>query len=163
MNFESERLALRLVRHRDKPQLHRILNHPLVKSFNDYGDNLTDEDVKAMIQYDIEQCLEGIGARFCILTRDDSKIIGSIGFHSFNGQSQEIQIGYELDPSYWGQGYMQEAMELALAHTDYWNKAGVIKRVIAQVQQENSRSRRVLTLLGFVAVTGDKSRYFLEL
>jgi RimJ/RimL family protein N-acetyltransferase len=69
----------------------------------------------------------------------------------FTGNSDETSgergSGYALDPQFWGQGYMTEALRAALA---YEFEALGARRIIAEREIENLASARVMQKSGMV-------------
>ncbi|CAM3893498.1 GNAT family N-acetyltransferase [Pseudoalteromonas maricaloris] len=150
MEFETPRLVIRPIRHKDNPQLLALLNLPQVKAYNDYGDNLTEVDLKCMIQMDIERQYEGRGGRFCLVCKSTKAVIGCIGFYHEDGDIEGLHIGYELLPDYWGKGVMFEALRCLFA-----NKSQIefkLNVILAHVSADNHRSLNLLKRLGFCAV-----------
>ncbi|PCK32351.1 GNAT family N-acetyltransferase [Pseudoalteromonas piscicida] len=147
MEFATERLVIRPIRHRDSNQLLHLLNLPQVKAYNDYGDSLTDIDLKCMIQMDIERFYERVGGRFCLVCKQSNLIIGCIGFYREDGDIDGIYLGYELAPEHWGNGIMYEALNHLLKQKKQLPFSGTT--VLARVSPENQRSLRLLVRLGF--------------
>ena len=44
------------------------------------------------------------------------QLIGTCGFHLINNHHKRAEIGYELDDTYWGQGYATEALQAILTY-----------------------------------------------
>lgn len=85
--------------------------------------------------------------RWVIVRRDDGRPIGTCGFHKWIQPYHKVEIGYDLSPSAWKQGYMTEALHriLTYAFTEM-----AINRVEAVVYPQNSASIRLAERLGFV-------------
>ncbi|NUZ09265.1 GNAT family N-acetyltransferase [Pseudoalteromonas sp. McH1-7] len=147
MEFVTKRLVIRPIRHRDCSQLLPLLNLPQVKAFNDYGDNLTEVDLKCMIQMDIERLYERIGGRFCLICKKSNTIIGCVGFYLEHEEPDGIYVGYELSPEYWGSGLMFEALSHLFKQAKQLPFA--CSTVIARVSPKNHRSLNLLSRLGF--------------
>jgi ribosomal-protein-alanine N-acetyltransferase len=56
------------------------------------------------------------------------------------------EIGYDLTPHYWGNGYMSEAIGSVI---EFIFSSTEINRIEATVHTENDRSLNILTRLGF--------------
>jgi ribosomal-protein-alanine N-acetyltransferase len=81
------------------------------------------------------------------LEADDS-IIGAINFSQiFRGGFQNAYLGYYVGAQYAGQGYMTEALRLALKHAFEDLK---LHRLEANIQPENSASIALVKRAGFV-------------
>lgn len=83
--------------------------------------------------------------QMAVTTRDDGRFIGNCGVRINDWDAREANIGYELDPAYWGQGYATEA---AGAILDFGFDTLGMHRVWAECVADNSASARVLTKLG---------------
>ncbi|MCF2858668.1 GNAT family N-acetyltransferase [Pseudoalteromonas sp. SMS1] len=147
MELQTQRLTLRLVNYRDSQALLDILNNPKVSYFNDYGFDLTMQDIRAMIQSDLELYYQGIGVRMMLVK--DGIQIGSIGMFDYSAERAKIYLGYELSPVYWCQGYMREAASCLLRSLDLILPKALVEEVSAKVSPKNTRSVNLLSHLGF--------------
>ncbi|GAA0810646.1 GNAT family N-acetyltransferase [Spirilliplanes yamanashiensis] len=77
--------------------------------------------------------------------RATGKIIGHAGLQRLDG-SDDVELGYYLGRSSWGQGYATEAAHAILRYG--FEQCG-LQRVVAVVRPENAASRRVLEKAGF--------------
>ncbi len=84
--------------------------------------------------------------RWILIRKQDGAKIGTCGFHCWNTEAGHCEAGYDLDPDYWGQGYMREAMEAILAFARNDMK---VKRVHACIYPRNERSVALAEKLGF--------------
>ena len=84
--------------------------------------------------------------RVIIEKKDTGTPMGTIGLYKYSETHRRAEMGYDLLKEYWGNGYISEAVR---AITNYgFNDLGLI-RIEATVDQENSRSIRVLERAGF--------------
>lgn len=75
------------------------------------------------------------------------EIIGSCGYNQWQLQgTYRGEIGCELSPAYWGQGYMREALELVL---DFGFGPMGLNRIEALCHPGNVRAHRLFQALGF--------------
>jgi len=82
-----------------------------------------------------------------IVRRTDRAILGSIELSQIvRGRFQSAYLGYQIGAPYAGQGYMSEALPLALVQAFRRLK---LHRVEANVQSGNRPSLRVIRRLGF--------------
>ncbi|MCH5462793.1 GNAT family N-acetyltransferase [Lactobacillus sp. LC28-10] len=94
------------------------------------------------------------GMVFAIVETVTQRVIGSIGLYpriASSGEQEEdsAEIGYVLNQSYWGQGYMTEAAE-SLIRTVFDQR--LLKTIWASFLEDNLRSKGVLEKLGFYYV-----------
>ena len=82
---------------------------------------------------------------FLIVLKENSHIIGSIDF-KYVPKDGVTEIGYGLNPSYEGHGYMTEALQSFL---ELGRRLG-IKSVLADTLPGNTKSQNVLKKCGFI-------------
>ena len=84
--------------------------------------------------------------RWGIVQRADSRLIGTCGYHKWEKAYFRAEIGYDLSPDCWGQGYMTEALRAVMRHG--FERMG-LNRIDALVYIKNDRSIQLLQRLGF--------------
>jgi ribosomal-protein-alanine N-acetyltransferase len=83
----------------------------------------------------------GLPSQFAVIFRGDARLIGYCGFFLQTvDDAEELEIGYRLDPSYWGRGIATEA---ARAVRDHAFNDLELARVISLIHPDNIASRRV--------------------
>lgn len=91
--------------------------------------------------------LAGRCLHLVILRRDNEEMIGECNFSNIVlGAFQACHLGYSLAASAQGQGFMSEALRVAIA---YVFEAFGLHRIMANYRPENERSAQVLARLGF--------------
>lgn len=75
------------------------------------------------------------------------KVIGVVDIHNFEMDKEKGEIGYMLNRSCWGKGYMTEAMGVLLPHL--WKCKPNLQRITAVVDPRNNGSMNVLKKLEF--------------
>ena len=90
------------------------------------------------------------GIRWGIREENNSKLIGTCGFNSWNIHAKSATIGYDLLPQYWGRGIAKEAIEaiLRIAFSGLL-PCREIHRIQADTVPGNDASERLLSALGF--------------
>lgn len=84
---------------------------------------------------------EGLPSQFAVISREDNRLIGYCGFFlQIVDGIEELEIGYRLDPSYWGRGLATEA---ARAVRDRGFGDLQLPHVISLIHPENVASRRI--------------------
>ena len=96
--------------------------------------------------YCINPFKEGRGLRWGITLKGDDKLIGTCGIYDWKKTSQSAEIGYDLDPAYWRQGIMTEALKALLIVG--FEKMG-LNRIQAIIDSKNKRSIKLVRGLGF--------------
>lgn len=85
--------------------------------------------------------------------------IGTCGFHAWDRINHTIEIGYDLYPSYWGKGYMKEAL-VAVINSGFQHMS--LNRIQAFVALKNERSASLLETLGFIQEGVWREKHFFE-
>jgi [ribosomal protein S5]-alanine N-acetyltransferase len=73
-------------------------------------------------------------------------LVGTCGFCRWDKQHHHAEMGYDLNPDFWGQGLMPEALWALIRHG--FENMG-LNRIEATTHTENAQSQRVLEKLGF--------------
>ena len=142
----TPRLFLRHFHILDADSMYRVFGDPEVMRF---GDGIqTREWVAAWLRTCLERYNQTWGfGPFAIQEKANHEVIGYCGlffFPDLNGQP-EVEIGYRLRRSAWGQGYATEA---ALAVRDYAFHTLGMKRLIALIDPSNTASIHVAEKIG---------------
>lgn len=144
--LQTERL---LLRHLVMEDVHFVFEHfrdPLVTQYLMDEPPLTEF---AQAQAIIESYLEPEGKsynRWAIVRKADHQVIGTCGYHKWAKTSFRAEIGYDLSPACWGQGYMSEALRAVIHHGfERMN----LNRIDALVYVNNDKSLHLLQKLGF--------------
>lgn len=92
---------------------------------------------------------------FALVCREDGHVIGSISLQGLewrHAPKGAMEIGYCLNPNYWGQGLMPEAVSAVL---DYGFIQKKLKEIWCRHYDFNDKSRRVIEKSGFCYVATD--------
>lgn len=145
--IETERLRLRVLRPTDADRLFTIFSN--VDVLRHYGMEPHESQVETeqMLSGMLSGIEDGSIMRWGIMKKDDPELIGTIGFHNRAPRHRRAEVGYEIHPHYWRNGYATEALQAALA---YASSSADIERVGAVVHLENIASQQVLERCGFV-------------
>jgi RimJ/RimL family protein N-acetyltransferase len=84
--------------------------------------------------------------QFAIERKSDRQVIGTCTLHHLHRQNRRAEVGYALGRPYWGNGYMNEAMQ---ALVDYAFRSMNLHRLEADIDPHNKSSARSLERLGF--------------
>ena len=105
------------------------------------------EDVERLVQDFIGWQHEQPRCKYqlAIVPQTTHLLIGTCGIRMATAHAQEAELGYELHPDSWGQGYATEAARTMLAFAFQTLR---LQRVWAQCLPENTASVRVLARLG---------------
>lgn len=94
----------------------------------------------------IEECYKsGDFYDWAITLKDSGKMIGTCGYTSFDYENGRAEVGYVINPEYWGQGVATEAVSAAIEYA--FNELNV-NRVEAHFIKGNNASLRVMEKCG---------------
>ena len=82
---------------------------------------------------------------FALVLRETGKMIGTVGFTSFDLPNRSAEIGYVISPDYQGRGYATEAVKRILA---YGFEECALARISAVCMKGNIASLRVMEKCG---------------
>lgn len=140
------RVELRAMTSEHAPPLYRIWQHPQVVPWLDMPPLASVEEAAALIELLSLMSREEEALRWSIVGLE-GEVIGSCGYNSWQlPGAYRGEIGCELSPALWGQGFMREALELAL---DFGIGHMGLNRIEALCHPGNVRAGRLFTSLGF--------------
>ena len=144
-SLETDRLKLESLAIEDTAFIFRLLTDPIVIQYTMDIPPENYDQARDLIEYYLSP--EGSAEnRWGILHKEDGRLIGTCGFHKWNRQHMRAEIGCDLDPDYWGHGYMTEALSTAIRNGFERMK---LNRIEAIVYVNNAPSIRLLERLGF--------------
>jgi RimJ/RimL family protein N-acetyltransferase len=154
-NIETPRLQLRQFTADDAEELYYIYSHPGLFKYMSNEKPLLLEQTRAAIQLMTENWEKYNFGVWAIIHKEDQRLIGHCGL-KFLENTTEVQVGYLLLQSYWGQGLGTEAAWAALK---YGFEVIRLPRIVAIAKPENIASRRVMEKMG---MEYEKDAYFYE-
>jgi ribosomal-protein-alanine N-acetyltransferase len=110
MELTTERLILREFRVSDWPDVLAYQADPLYLRFYEWTGR-TPEAVQEFVQMFLDQQQEQPRTKFqlAVTLKSNHQLIGTCGIRIASADAHEGDIGYELSPKHWGQGYATEA------------------------------------------------------
>lgn len=150
MHQETERLILRPWEARDRQPLRHILGDPIVRRF--YPATATPEEVDAQIDNSILQAKRDGFHLQAVEFKSSGELVGLLGLARLTPLMQsftkgEVEIGWQFDKRFWGQGLAPEAARVWL---DYAWTVLRLPQVIAYTAVMNVPSQRVMEKIGMV-------------
>jgi ribosomal-protein-alanine N-acetyltransferase len=97
------------------------------------------------------------GVMWVIESKEENKMMGTIGFWRMKKEHHRAEIGYMLLPQYWRKGYMSEALEVVLK---FAFDAMQVHSIEADINPENEASAAILEKHGFVREAFFRENYF---
>ncbi|HVB20990.1 MAG TPA: GNAT family protein [Ktedonobacteraceae bacterium] len=146
MIITTNRLVLREFAEEDWSAVIAYQSDPRYLHYYDWQER-TEQDVRAFVRMFIAQHEEEPRTKFqlAITLASNGQLIGNCGIRKKTSDAQEADLGYELDPRYWGCGYATEAARAIL--TFGFRELG-LHRVLAWCIAENAASAHVLEKIG---------------
>ena len=95
--------------------------------------------------------------RWVIIEKNSKNKIGTCGFHLWNREKHEVEIGFELLEIYNGKGYMSEAVEAIIEFAKLQMQVATIKAI---VYIENSNCKKLVERFGFKAIGKEEDCVF---
>jgi RimJ/RimL family protein N-acetyltransferase len=116
MILTTERLVLRDFIESDWPAVLAYQSDPLYLRYYDWTER-TPEAVREFVQMFLDHQVEVPRIKFqlAITLKETGELIGNCGLRMRSANTYEADIGYELDPRHWGQGYATEAARAIVA------------------------------------------------
>jgi len=145
--IETERLVLRRITNddlnevfelRSNPETMQYIPRPLVKTTQDALDHI------AVIE---EKIVLNEGINWGITLKNNSELLGIIGFYRMQPENYRAEIGYMLSPKFHEKGFITEAVKRLITFGFDELKLHSIEAVI---DPENFASEKVLQKTGFI-------------
>ena len=144
--LESERLFFKEYQKKDAVSLLYIRSHPNVSKYMDSKIPKTIEDSEKRIS-DMQQAfIEKKGITWAIRDKETNTLIGDFGVWKIDRQNSRGEIGYILNPDYWGKGYMKESMVTLI---NFAFKTLNLHSLEANVNPQNENSKKLLLNFNF--------------
>jgi len=146
LHLETERLILRDFNEDDWEQILAYRSDSRYRLYYPEVEQLT-EDARAFVNKLIEWQGEQPRYRYqlAVVLKEEGVLIGNCGVRKESPVALQAEVGYELNPDYWGKGYASEA---ARAIVDFAFRELQLHRLHAHCLVENAGSIRVLEKLG---------------
>jgi [ribosomal protein S5]-alanine N-acetyltransferase len=146
MKLETSRLVLREFVLDDWPAVLAYQSDPRYLRYYAW-DRRTEHEVRAFVQRFIFWQEEAPRTKFqlALTLADRGELIGNCGIRQARPDAVEAELGYELAPDHWGQGYASEAVRAMLGFAFH---ELALHRVWGGCIAENVGSQRVMERLG---------------
>jgi RimJ/RimL family protein N-acetyltransferase len=155
--LEGQRILLRRWRTEDLDPLARMSADPVVMQ---HLLPLPDRAASDALAHEFEEHFvrQGFGY-WAVELPGVCPFIGFVGLFRMTYEAHftpAVEVGWRLDPRYWGAGYATEAAKMAL--DDGFNRLGLTE-IVAITVPANQRSRRVMERLGMTRSEDDDFDY----
>lgn len=167
-DLETERLHLKSIGCDDVDFMYREFSTDAVNAYlYDAEPMSSKEEARGWIDF-YTQPEPRDSHRWILVLKASGEKIGTCGFHCWDRDACAVEVGYDLQPAFWRQGYISEALRAILAFA----KADMqVKTVAAHIAEGNTASLRTAEKLGFIRTDetydevfrGKKYRHFVYL
>jgi ribosomal-protein-alanine N-acetyltransferase len=155
--IETKRLILKRFNESDAKDLFVLRsNEECMKYIGKPTHKSIDESID-LIKLSNQNITEGNGIDWAIFYKLEQKIIGSIAIHKIDKQNHRGEVGYMLQPTYWQQGIISEAIH-EIIH--YGFNTLNLHSLEALIDKNNDGSKAVLAKFNFVKEAHFKENYF---
>ncbi|MBQ2735480.1 MAG: GNAT family N-acetyltransferase [Clostridia bacterium] len=144
-DLTTERLTLRRMMVADTSDMYEYASRPDVTKYLTWYPHPDREYTREYLQYLGNRYAAGMFYDWAVIYEPDCKMVGTCGFTAFHCASDSAEVGYVLNPDYWGKGIATEALTRVLQFAFEELK---LHRVEARFIEENGRSRHVMEKVG---------------
>ena len=144
--IKTNRLILRNITIGDVDDMYEYAKSALVGPTAGWRPHTNPSETKAIIATFIGNQNRGELGVWAIVERDSGKMIGTIELYNYTYRFM-AELGYSLNPDFWGNGYIVEAAQAVI---DYGFNVLKVRRIEAGTFETNHQSIRVCEKLGFV-------------
>ena len=148
----TERLLLRNFSETDANSVYEIFSNESVTEFYDLEAFTHSDQATSFVDSRIRLNEEGGRRTFrwaICMKSEPNIVIGSCGFHNANKSFSSLEIGYELNQSYWHKNIAFEAVDAMLNYCFLNDFPFSINRISAMTNLDSTRSINLLCRLGF--------------
>jgi ribosomal-protein-alanine N-acetyltransferase len=157
----TKRLVLRHITLKDAPWYFEHFNTREIVEGQDHPGPRNMKEARAELKlYFSDNFRRRTGIRWGITLKGDDKLIGSAGFYKWIQPGRfQAEMGYDLNPAFWGKGIMTEALSAII---QYGFDQMKLHRIEVLISHHNKRSQRLIRRLGFKREGVLRDHYFVE-
>ena len=143
--LESDRLLFRAIKRSDLEDIYEYSSNPKTSQFLLWSPHQSISTTKEFIDIVLSKYKSGDYNDWAIVYKENGKMIGTCGFTRIDEDNNLVEIGYVLNPDYWGRGLATEAVERVL---EFAFEVMSINRVEAKFIFGNDASLAVMKKAG---------------
>ena len=141
----TERLTLRKIQLSDYKDMYEYAHRPEVTKYLLWCEHESPDQTYGYLEAVARSYKSGDFHDWAVTLTESGKMIGTCGFTSFDFENDRAEVGYVLNPKYWGQGIATEAVSAAIEFA--FNELGA-NRVEAKFIEGNNASLKVMEKCG---------------
>ena len=108
--LETDRLLLNEFKISDAQELFNLRSDNRVMKYLDRDNHKFVKDSEEMIESIIKSYKDKTGLNWIIREKESEKVVGYIGYWRLIRENVRAEIGYALNPDFWGKGLMYETL-----------------------------------------------------
>jgi len=156
INIETNRLVLKCIDHSDRDFIYEEFQNDFINRYLFDAEPMT-ELSQADELIDFYTMVEPRKQnRWVLMDKTTNIKLGTCGFHVWDADNKEVEIGFELMEPYNGKGYMREAVEAII---EFARQKMKVERINAIVYIENNNCIKLLERLRFVKVGEEETEF----
>ncbi len=157
--LKTERLSLRAMHPIDAEDMYDYARRPEVSEFLLWEPHPSVAYTKQYLGYIQSRYALGDFYDWAVIDRESRRMIGTCGFTRIDTVNDTAEIGYVLNPDFWGKGYAVEAAHRVIEFA--FSELGV-HRIEARFMKGNQASLRVMEKLGMTFEGYHKDAIFVK-
>ena len=143
--LETDRLYLRKMKVSDFSDMYEYARLESVTRYLLWREHPDKAYTKDYLSYIQSKYRAGEFFDWAVVHKESGKMIGTCGFASLDFENNSAEIGYVLNPEFWGKGYATEAVKKVIEFGFYDLN---LHRIEARYIVGNEKSRRVMEKCG---------------
>lgn len=144
--LETERLLLKNISYEDREFIFNQFSNESINRYLFDAEPLKSLEEADEIIYFYLQPEPRLQHRWILVLKSNGAKIGTCGFHCWDETSKCVDIGYDLQEAYWGQGLMSEAIR---AMIDFAKSKMKVSQIHAHIYVDNVKSINLAERFGF--------------
>ena len=144
-DLTTPRLTLRKLLVADTSDMYEYASRPDVTRYLTWMPHPDRSYTKEYLEYLGNRYSAGMFYDWAVIYEPDCKMVGTCGFTAFNCTSDSAEVGYVLNPEYWGRGIATEALTRVMEFG--FDELG-LHRIEAKFIEGNEPSRHVMERVG---------------
>ena len=145
ITLQTDRLLLRKIQPCDAMDMYEYACRPETSEYLTWEKHPYYSYTVELIRFFQREYAQGRYFDFAVVLKDENKMVGTVGFTSFDDKNRTAEVGYVINPSYHGRGIAPEALSavinFAFCELD-------VNRVEAKYIVGNTPSLRVMEKCG---------------
>lgn len=146
--LNNERIILREIEEKDWRAVHKYASKQIVSQYQPWGPNSAEES-EAFVKQVIVDAEKDLRSRFvfAVILKENARMIGAgeLNIRDFSNKAGEI--GYIVNPDFWGMGYATEVAKLLIK---FGFREFNLHRIYATCDPRNIGSSKVLEKIGMI-------------